>query len=122
MQGEFSFDGLFGNLVNELLPSFQEEESDSAEGHGNIGGSDALANGHLRAPTDAAKLLQGLSPLFPEVDALLSLFRDSCRELIDLRKQVEVLKCRYGIYRVKVIGICDEVLLLVSRLMGSSPI
>ncbi|OAY62237.1 exocyst complex component SEC10b isoform X2 [Manihot esculenta] len=88
-KGEFSFDGLFGNLVNELLPSFQEEESDSAEGHGNIGGSDALANGHLRAPTDAAKLLQGLSPLFPEVDALLSLFRDSCRELIDLRKQID---------------------------------
>ncbi|KAF2291173.1 hypothetical protein GH714_020506 [Hevea brasiliensis] len=88
-KGEFSFDALFGNLVNELLPSFQEEEADSAEGHGNIVGSDMLANGHVRAPFDAATLTQGLSPLFPEVDALLSLFRDSCRELIDLRKQID---------------------------------
>jgi chromosome condensin MukBEF MukE localization factor len=49
-----------------------------------------LANGDVRAPSDAAKLAQGLSsPLFPEVDSLLSLFRDSCTELIDLRKQVD---------------------------------
>ncbi|KAJ6344082.1 hypothetical protein OIU76_005753 [Salix suchowensis] len=87
-KGDFSFDALFGNLVNDLLPSFQDEEADSAEG--NIGGSDMLANGHARAPSDAARLAQGLSsPLFPEVDSLLSLFRDSCRELIDLRKQID---------------------------------
>lgn len=55
-----------------------------------MGGNDVLPNGHGRAPSDAAKFAQGLSssPLFPEVDSLLSLFRDSCRELIDLRKQV----------------------------------
>ncbi|KAL3572055.1 hypothetical protein D5086_025959 [Populus alba] len=87
-KGDFSFDALFGNLVNDLLPSFQDEEADSAEG--NIGGSDMLANGDARAPSDAAKLAQGFSsPLFPEVDGLLSLFRDSCTELIDLRKQID---------------------------------
>ncbi|KAF3665087.1 hypothetical protein FXO38_09781 [Capsicum annuum] len=31
-KGAFSFDGLFGNLVNEILPSYQEEESNSTEG------------------------------------------------------------------------------------------
>ncbi|XP_021887779.1 exocyst complex component SEC10b [Carica papaya] len=87
-KGDFSFDALFGNLVNDLLPSFQEEEADSTEGHGGIG--DALSNGHIRAPSDAAKFSQGLpSPLFPEVDALLCLFKDSCRELVDLRKQID---------------------------------
>lgn len=87
-QGDFSFDALFGNLVNELLPSFQEEEADTAGGHG-LGGTEALPNGHARASSDAAKFAQGDSiPLFPEVDALLSLFKDSCKELIDLRKQV----------------------------------
>ncbi|CAK7348817.1 unnamed protein product [Dovyalis caffra] len=87
-KGDFSFDALFGNLVNDLLPSFQDEEADSAEG--NVGGGDVLANGHVRVPSDAAKLAPGLSsPLFPEVDSLLSLFRDSCRELIDLRKQID---------------------------------
>ncbi|KAF5182264.1 Exocyst complex component [Thalictrum thalictroides] len=86
-KGDFSFDALFGNLVNELLPSFQEEDSESTEG---IGGNDGLPNGHLRGPSDAAKAGQGLSsPLFPEVDSLLSLFKDSCRELIDLRQQVD---------------------------------
>ncbi|KAI5598740.1 hypothetical protein POPTR_002G164100v4 [Populus trichocarpa] len=86
-KGDFSFDALFGNLVNDLLPSFQDEEADSADG---VGGSDVIATGHARAPSDAAKLAQGLSsPLFPEVDSLLSLFRDSCRELIDLRKQID---------------------------------
>ncbi|KAH8516868.1 hypothetical protein Peur_048121 [Populus x canadensis] len=86
-KGDFSFDALFGNLVNDLLPSFQDEEADSADG---VGGSDVIATGHARAPSDAAKLAQGLSsPLFPEVDGLLSLFRDSCRELIDLRKQID---------------------------------
>lgn len=74
--------------MNELLPSFHEEEADLADGHGNVSGSDTLPNGHKRAPSDAVKFTQGLAaPLFPEVDALSSLFKDSCRELIDLRKQ-----------------------------------
>ncbi|KAI3441763.1 WRKY domain-containing protein [Psidium guajava] len=89
-KGDFSFDALFGNLVNDLLPSFQEEETDSAEGHGNIIANDVLPNGTLRASADAAKSAQRIStPLFPEVDALLTLFKDSCRELVDLRKQVD---------------------------------
>ncbi|KAI3846996.1 hypothetical protein MKW92_019938 [Papaver armeniacum] len=92
-KGDFSFDALFGNLVNELLPSFQEEETDSSEGGGI---HDGLPNGHSRIPSDAAAkaAAQGgagltTSPLFPEVDSLLSLFKDSCRELIDLRQQVD---------------------------------
>lgn len=89
VQGDFSFDALFGNLVNELLPSFQEEEADSLEGHSNIGGRDSFPNGHLSAPSDSAKYAPALStPLFPEVEKLLSLFKDSCKELVELRKQV----------------------------------
>ncbi|CAN1309062.1 Exocyst complex component SEC10a, partial [Linum perenne] len=57
-------------LVNNLLPGFQEDDGDSAEG-----------------PTKFAQVVS--SPLFPEVDALLALFRDSCKELIDLRKQTD---------------------------------
>ncbi|KAI4355142.1 hypothetical protein L6164_003942 [Bauhinia variegata] len=88
-KGDFSFDSLFGNLVNELLPSFGEE-ADSLEGHSNISGGDSLANGHMRVPSDAAKYAQGLStPLFPEVEKLLSLFKDSCKELVELRKQID---------------------------------
>ncbi|KAL3843859.1 hypothetical protein ACJIZ3_001262 [Penstemon smallii] len=83
-KGEFSFDALFGNLVNELLPSYLEEETDTSEGHGS---NDTMLNGHFRTPSDAA---QGMSsPLFPEVDALLSLFKNSCVQLVDLRKQVD---------------------------------
>ncbi|KAK4491144.1 hypothetical protein RD792_001868 [Penstemon davidsonii] len=83
-KGEFSFDALFGNLVNELLPSYLEEETDTSEGHG---ANDAMPNGHFRTPSEAA---QGMSsPLFPEVDALLSLFKNSCVQLVDLRKQVD---------------------------------
>ncbi|KAI4328838.1 hypothetical protein L6164_021163 [Bauhinia variegata] len=89
-KGDFSFDELFGNLVNELLPNFGEEEADSSEGHNNFSGGDSLANGHRRAPSDAAKYAQGLStPLFPEVEKLLSLFKDSSKELIELCKQVD---------------------------------
>ena len=84
MQGDFSFDALFGNLVNELLPSYQEEDADSAESHSNITANDLLPNGSSRLPSDAGKS----SPMFPEVDALLSLFKNSCTQLIDLRKQV----------------------------------
>ncbi|CAH9086696.1 unnamed protein product [Cuscuta epithymum] len=87
-KGEFSFDALFGNLVNELLPSYQAEEKDSSEGHGTH--SDSLANGNVRMAPDAGKAVQGqLSPLFPEVDALLDLFKNSCTQLIDLRKQID---------------------------------
>lgn len=70
--------------MNELLPSFQDEENDSSEGHSSsISGNDALPNGHLRG--DAAK---SAAPLFPEVDKLLALFKDSHKELVDLQKQV----------------------------------
>ncbi|KAF7139382.1 hypothetical protein RHSIM_Rhsim07G0010700 [Rhododendron simsii] len=89
-KGDFSFDALFGNLVNELLPSYQEEEGDSLEGHNNISAHDSLQNGNLRITSDAGRSAPRLSsPLFPEVDALLSLFQDSCRELIDLRKKID---------------------------------
>ncbi|XP_031122774.1 exocyst complex component SEC10a-like [Ipomoea triloba] len=71
-KGEFSFDALFGNLVNEILP---DEEKDSSEGHGILSGR---------------KGVQGqLNPLFPEVDALLDLFKNSCTQLIDLRKKID---------------------------------
>ncbi|XP_030963287.1 exocyst complex component SEC10b [Quercus robur] len=79
-KGDFSFDALFGNLVNELLPSFQDEEADSSEGGGH-GVNDGLSNGHLRGVAAA--------PLFPEVDKLLALFNDSHKELVDLRKQID---------------------------------
>lgn len=80
-KGEFSFDALFGNLVNELLPSFQEEEADSLEGNNNISGNDTLSNG---------RSAQGqTSPLFPEVDSLLSMFKNSCSQLVELRKQID---------------------------------
>ncbi|XP_075478657.1 exocyst complex component SEC10b-like [Primulina tabacum] len=86
-KGDFSFDALFGGLVNELLPSYLEEETDTFEGHG---ANDAVSNGHLRTPSDTGKSAPGLSgPLFPEVDALLSLFKNSCTQLIDLRKQID---------------------------------
>lgn len=78
-KGDFSFDALFGNLVNDLLPSFQEEEANSSDAN------DVFPNGTIRGPSDVAKL----APLFPEVDALLSLFKDSCRELVDLRQQID---------------------------------
>ncbi|KAI4369865.1 hypothetical protein MLD38_018263 [Melastoma candidum] len=88
-KGDFSFDALFGNLVNDLLPSYREEEHDSLEGHGSIGGSE-LPNGLSRAPSGGAIGTQGASaPFFPEIDALLTLFKDSCRELVDLRNQID---------------------------------
>ncbi|KAG9132528.1 hypothetical protein Leryth_008452 [Lithospermum erythrorhizon] len=80
-KGDFSFDALFGNLVNELLPSFQDDDPDAADG------SDVLPNGNLRNPSDTSKGLP--SPLFPEVDSLLSLFRSSCMQLVDLRTQID---------------------------------
>ncbi|KAM7275207.1 hypothetical protein ACFE04_017073 [Oxalis oulophora] len=88
-KGDFSFDALFGNLVNNLLPSFQDEDSESAEGHAS--GVDGLPNGHRRAPSDVSKLSSQVlnEPSFPEVDALVLLFKDSYRELVDLRKQID---------------------------------
>ncbi|URE30145.1 Exocyst complex component Sec10 [Musa troglodytarum] len=77
---DFSFDALFGNLVNELLPSFQEHDADGADGGG---GQDALPNGTMRG-------LQGTAtPMFPAVEDLLALFKDSCKELVDLRQQID---------------------------------
>lgn len=69
--------------MNELLPSFQDDDADSIDG---ATGLDGLPNGHMRVPSDSAKLDQ--EPLFPEVDALRALFRDSFKELIDLKRQV----------------------------------
>lgn len=84
-KGNFSFDALFGSLVNELLPSYQDCNGDAPDG-----ALDSLPNGILRISSDASKTAQGLSmPLFPEVDALLALFKDSCKELTDLRQQVD---------------------------------
>lgn len=76
--------------MNELLPSYQDDDTDAHhDGHGNIGANDVLPNGTLRISSEATKVAQGLSmPLFPEVDSLLTLFKDSCKELIDLRQQV----------------------------------
>ncbi|KAJ6825020.1 exocyst complex component 5-like [Iris pallida] len=68
-KGDFSFDALFGNLVNELLPAYRDDDADAAE----AAGSKTAAQG----------------PLFPEVDALLGLFKDSCKELVDLRQQID---------------------------------
>ncbi|KAJ0517560.1 putative exocyst complex component Sec10 [Helianthus annuus] len=80
-KGDFSFDALFGNLVNELLPAFQEEDADSLEGNGNISGNDALSNGRSTQTQS--------SPLFPEVDSLLSMFKNSCSQLVELQKQID---------------------------------
>uniref|UniRef100_A0A803MK05 Exocyst complex component Sec10 n=1 Tax=Chenopodium quinoa TaxID=63459 RepID=A0A803MK05_CHEQI len=71
-----------------LLPSYNEEDGEAADGHGNFSSNDAFSNGNFRN-TDAAKGVSNSMPLFPEVDALLALFKDSCKELIDLRQQVD---------------------------------
>ncbi|KAI3746934.1 hypothetical protein L6452_09376 [Arctium lappa] len=88
MKGDFSFDALFGNLVNELLSSFLEEDDDSLEGYSNISWNDALSNG---------RSTQGLSsPLLPEIDALLSMSRKFKAEewLIFFIYQASNNKCR----------------------------
>ncbi|XP_031480056.1 exocyst complex component SEC10b [Nymphaea colorata] len=88
-KGEFSFDALFGNMVNDLLPAFQDEDQDPSEDHSSISGTD-MPNGHPRGSLDATKSGQKSSaPLFPEADGLLSLFKDACRELADLRRQID---------------------------------
>ncbi|CAJ1950635.1 unnamed protein product [Sphenostylis stenocarpa] len=83
-KGDFSFDALFGNLVSELLPSFKLEDAETE-------GGDSMQSGHLRAPSDMSKYSSQVivSPLFPEVEKLLSLFKDSCKELLELRKQID---------------------------------
>jgi len=69
-QGDFSFDALFGGLVDELLPEYRGED-DAAP-----------------APPPPPPVLGAAPPVFPAVDELLGLFKHSCKELVDLRKQV----------------------------------
>lgn len=70
--------------MNERLPEFQEEDGDAPDGgFGGGGGGDALPNGNLRAGAGP--------PMFPAVDELLTLFKESCKELVDLRQQVSAL-------------------------------
>ncbi|KAF3638277.1 hypothetical protein FXO37_24474 [Capsicum annuum] len=57
----FSFDGLFGNLVNEIIPPYQEKQSDSVERHENGVANEALPNRNFRAPPDTGKSTQALS-------------------------------------------------------------
>ncbi|KAH6777774.1 exocyst complex component sec10 [Perilla frutescens var. frutescens] len=86
-KGDFSFDALFGKLVYQILSSCLEEETDASEG---FGVNDVVPDGHVRTHSEARKLSQVISsPLFPEVDALLSLFKNSGTQLIDLRKQID---------------------------------
>ncbi|KAL8554697.1 hypothetical protein ACS0TY_002763 [Phlomoides rotata] len=86
-KGDFSYDALFGKLVNELLPSYLEDETEASE---LSWANDAMPSGHLRTHSESGKFSQGISsPLFPEVDALLSMFKNSCLQLVDLRKQVD---------------------------------
>ncbi|KAI3746449.1 hypothetical protein L6452_08883 [Arctium lappa] len=80
-KGDFSFDALFGKSVNGLLPSFQDEDADSREGVININTADALPSGRSTYVTS--------SPLFPKVDTLLVIFKDSCTQLAELRKQID---------------------------------
>lgn len=70
MQGDFSFDALFGGLVDELLPEYRGED-DAAP-----------------APPPPPPVLGAAPPVFPAVDELLGLFKHSCKELVDLRRQV----------------------------------
>jgi exocyst complex component 5 len=69
VQGDFSFDALFGSLVDELLPEYR--------------GDDEAAPAPPPPP-----VLGSAAPVFPAVDELLGLFKHSCKELVDLRRQV----------------------------------
>jgi hypothetical protein len=83
-------------LVNELLPSFKLEDLEAE-------GADSLPNGH---PVN--KYSQGAtSPLFPEVETLLSLFKSSSKELLELRKQVFFF---YFLFQLSKI-LCVEILI-----------
>ncbi|XP_016563799.2 cytochrome P450 94B1 [Capsicum annuum] len=94
MQKAFSFSGLFGNLVNEIIPSYQEQESNSVKRHENGITNNALANENLRALPDAEKSAQRLStPLFPEVDAFVKnqdcgVFVSAYAEILSEEQQV----------------------------------
>lgn len=67
--------------MGELLSSFKLEEAEADDGE---------PNGHIRVSSDAAKYSSQAvaSSLFPGVEKLLSLFKDSCKELFELRKEV----------------------------------
>ncbi|KAL4567040.1 hypothetical protein LXL04_022611 [Taraxacum kok-saghyz] len=80
-KGDFSFDALYANLVNGMLPAFVEEEINTMEGLINVTTNDAVPSGKS---TQAHS-----SPLFPKVDALLLIFKDSCTQLYELRKHID---------------------------------
>ncbi|KAI3701263.1 hypothetical protein L2E82_45914 [Cichorium intybus] len=80
-KGDFSFDGLYAKLVNAMLPAFRDEEIHSMEGLINVTTNDAAPSGKSAKPHS--------SPLFPKVDALLLIFKDSCTQLYELRKQID---------------------------------
>ncbi|KAL1534517.1 Exocyst complex component 5 [Salvia divinorum] len=85
-KGDFSFDVLFRKLVNQFLPSCLEEIDASEK----VSVNDFMPRGHTRTQSEAAKFSVGISsPLFPKVDALLSLFKNSGTQLIDLRKKID---------------------------------
>lgn len=70
---------------------------------------------HLHKSFNVSKysLLRIVSPLFPAVEKLLSLFKDSCKELLELRKQVCLLYLVFFIYYVFEILVWVEVLVLL---------
>lgn len=73
-----------------------------------------MPRGHTRTQSEAAKFSVGISsPLFPEVDALLSLFKNSGTQLIDLRKKVSfiiVLGYRFLLLvRLSNIHVCPKI-------------
>ncbi|CAD6270198.1 unnamed protein product [Miscanthus lutarioriparius] len=70
-KGDLSFDALFGGLVDELLPEYRGED-DAAP-----------------APPPPPPVLGAAPPVFPAVDELLGLFKHSCKELVDLRRQID---------------------------------
>lgn len=70
VQGDFSFDALFGGLVDELLPEYRGDDDGAP------------------APPPPPPVLGAAPPVFPAVDELVGLFKHSCRELVDLRRQV----------------------------------
>uniref|UniRef100_A0A0D6R2M0 Exocyst complex component Sec10 n=1 Tax=Araucaria cunninghamii TaxID=56994 RepID=A0A0D6R2M0_ARACU len=88
-KGVFSFDDLFGSLVNELLPSLQEDDTESSEGRSSTGGQDAIYNGHQRFSSETTKTSGSGPPIFSEAESLLSLFKDCQRELVDLSQQID---------------------------------
>ncbi|XP_078430623.1 exocyst complex component SEC10a-like [Wolffia australiana] len=75
-KGEFSFDVLFGKVVNEILPSIQEDDLESSEG---VGEGANLQNGRLTL-------------LFPRVDGHLSVI-DS--RLQNLKKELTVQNSKH---------------------------